>query len=740
MDLNDLQYPGSGFIEVGTPKNLEDLQQVLSDETKKGRSLNLFLQLMDVTIQSEKVLEKITKVLDRYLQDDQVYSFLEGKAYSVVPGPTLDPVKALQCSKYGVSERFLKFFQEFNTSQNFIQPFILAWDRSAVKHAPDTETINTVFQNLLEKGNIKSMILSLAQRDGKSWDDAMVSSILILKEHKYAWRNLFFRELKIEISKLADTDFIYYEVQSDSDELSGIAGSFDPIEKMILDYIDSQVTAQKDKKSKKRTKWYRPWKGVRWKVWDIGRPADEVLDSLDYFYDQINDLPINANWKSYEVIIIQLLAYQFENSSPDQICMSLSKISKVCLDREEIIHAKKIIGYAKLLNVDDPVVDKQFAEILKSAGDLLGSKKEYERIRAEYPQDVIAHTGYAEVLKSMGDLNGAKKEYERIRTEYPDNLITQNGYAGVLKSLGDLIGAKEEYERIRTEYPEDVFAQTGYAEVLKSLGDLNGAKKEYERIRVQFPGNITCQNGYAEVLKSMGDLNGAREEYERIRADFPNNIIAQNGYGELLKSMGDLDAAQEIYEATITANPYNEIAKNALATIYLLKGDIKKAESFVPENDNPISENDYYWRFVKISALIYSGETETARVIASDCFNSCPFYNLKKGFKRYRNYIRILEKEYSTLVSEAMEEDDSPVDHLMQVHGNAAIDRIDVARKHLEVCKQFKQVKNVYESSCLLSERYDLNGLPRNNQNLSQEELDKKILAAELEAVISAGL
>jgi tetratricopeptide (TPR) repeat protein len=314
--------------------------------------------------------------------------------------------------------------------------------------------------------------------------------------------------------------------------------------------------------------------------------------------------------------------------------------------------------------------------------------------------DAAVHCLNAEVLKSEGDLAGAKAAYEAIKNRFPDNVVAQNGYAEVLKSEGDLAGAKAAYEAIKNRFPNDVVAQNGYAEVLKSEGDLAGAKAAYEAIKNRFPDNVVAQNGYAEVLKSEGDLAGAKAAYQAIRQRYPHNEVAQHAYFNLL-----LITNQSVDEAPEVPTLLNR-------------------------------ETDYYWLTFHIHHLTREGQWVDAMQLIERGLSQCKFDKSRKMLRRQRRYVRLQlgslqeDQAIAELFAEPAPE---PIDHVLRTHLFGALGRTSEAYEALDFCKKYQQIKVVYEAACLLSERYQINGLPQTGQ--PNEVLDVQIRRKEWEAL-----
>jgi len=260
--------------------------------------------------------------------------------------------------------------------------------------------------------------------------------------------------------------------------------------------------------------------------------------------------------------------------------------------------------------------------------------------------------------------------------------------------------------QITTSSPEQICKTLCSLSTTIQQIDLKFAKKiieyEYKRIKERFPDNVVALTGYAEVLKGEGDLRGAKREYERIKERFPDN----------------------------------EIVKHALAVIYFQEKNYKKLETVLPIVEKPKSSQDYYWFHLNILFLIKKGEWQVAKKRLVHGYKNCNFYKHKKTYKRTLKYVNIQIKEFDELFSDIAETTtEEPVDHLIHTHAYAITNQKELALASLNVCKKYKQISIIYDTACLLSERFSINGLPK--KNLPHSTLDKMIQEQELDALIT---
>ena len=383
---------------------------------------------------------------------------------------------------------------------------------------------------------------------------------------------------------------------------------------------------------------------------------------------------------------------------------------------------------------NDSVSRNGLAEVLKAQGKLDEAKDLFEETIKDFPNDAVPRTGLAEVLKAQGKLDEAKAQFERNARQFPNDDFSRNGLAEVLKAQGKLDEAKAQFERNARQFPNDSVSRNGLAEVLKAQGKLDEAKAQFERNARQFPNDGFSRNGLAEVLKAQGKLDEAKDLFEKTIKDFPNDAVPRNGLAGVLKAQGKLQEAKAAYRSILEVFPNNDYAQHALAALHLQLDEDSAFEALIPKSlSTPVTVTDYYWDHLAITNLIKQGGWDEAETKLQYGIDHCPFYPTKKLYQRTLKYLNIQNKQFDTLLQELSEPDDTPVDHLINTHAYAVTNQTEKAKAALERCKIFKDMQLIYETSCLLSERFDINGLPR--QGLSTAELNRQIREKELMAI-----
>ena len=689
--------PETLYLEGG--KQLEEVKKLLAIETEKQQALTLALQLMDSSITGTALNDTIATLLEKYLEKKRVFAFVENRLLTTVTPHSFKPAAALESCILNKLTTSSGLFQTLLSAANSSQAFYTCWQKNAALHFQNPEAFDTAYALLTEQGMAREFVLSIAQSNRLRWDTAVLEATYLLQERHLLPNAALFVQIRQDLQRIFG---IQFEENIDS---GGKPARQDELAQMIEAYLEEEQHLRTQKRSRKdlsklqRKKENRQRTRKKVQVTDV----EALQNTVQEYCEKITESIRIGNIAQVDDDLKYLLQLQFKHSDPRHICMSLCQIADSVFEIGAIDLAKRLLNYAKILNPDDIFVDTQFAEIFKAEGDLKSAKAEYERIRKIFPENVVAQNGYAEILKAEGDIQSAKFEYERIKKLFPDDVVAQSGYAEVLKAEGDIQGAKAEYERIKSQFPNDVVSLNGYAEILKAEGDIQGAKVEYERNKKLFPHDIVAQNGYAEILKALGDIQGAKAEYERI----------------------------------ISKYPYNEVAKRALCFILLSLN--KKIEFDIPYPQNPKSKNDFYWHYFHITSQIKMGEWQAAENALRLGIANCQFHDTKVHYKRTLRYLALQKREFNAALAELSPvEENQPLDFALRTHLYAATNQIDLAKAELKKSLQFQQIQVIQSISYLLSERFDLNGLPR--QGLPHEVLDVQIQEQEFQALLTIGL
>ena len=692
FDLNSILLADSEVIELKEALTLATLREALISESKKQKSLTAALQLMDTSINEESTKEFIATYLEEVFSELEVFEFVENRLLSTPISKGFDPISVITIAKKLELAVLKDLYTRLHDWADAITYFDVCWNKVLIQQPKliASTKIQNAYALLADHGFIRRFAQAIHEKNQNLWDTATFGGYkLLAKNHLISNAVLF-----IEINKEIERTYTLQLTSTPKIPLDSTPSSRDAIAELIDTFLNEE---QQQKKSKRRNKKDQSKRGSKRRKRNIDYTnADDVLGSLDYRVENIIGRVSKGNITGAKKHLLQLIQYQTQTSSAQHICMTLCKISNQLIPYD-INFAKQVLIYAKQTNSQDPVVYSQNAEILKAEGNIADAKIEYQNIIQRFPNNIVAKTGFAEILKAEGNIADAKIEYQNIIQQFPNSIVAKNGFAEILKAEGNLADAKIEYQNIIQQFPNDIVAKTGFAEILKAEDNIADAKIEYQNIIQQFPNNIVAKTGFAEILKAEGNIADAKIEYQNIIQQFPNNSFSAH----------------------------------ALASIYFQLEEDEKFQQLLPKITHPVTESDYYWEHLIILNHIRQGDWKEAQKRLERGIQYCNFYRSKKLYQRTRRYLLTITLEFGELKQD-LEEDYpiSPTDHILRTHAFSLIEQKELAKKELKICKKYRQIKLVNETTHLLSERFNINGLPK--QGLSIEELDKRIKENEL--------
>ncbi|MCC7505684.1 MAG: hypothetical protein IT259_10300, partial [Saprospiraceae bacterium] len=390
FDNNLLTLAPAGLRAVAVA-DLDELRALLATETTRQEALTLALQLMDESIGDPEIKTEVAELLNEYVGDAAVLRFLENQVLSVAVADTFNPSFAANLCRTLALESLARLYSRLEARTESIATFYSAWLKTAKNHFQDTEKAEAAYNTLRERGLVGAFVQSVAEGDRALWDNTTVDASLALKAAGLASNAVLFKTLKDDLVQYHQVAF-EEKTRQEKDE----SAATDDIAALIEAYLEEFEKKQKKGKSQAYADF------------------DAVQSNVRYTSAAILDCLRDNNIKGARAQLRDLIRQQTSKSAPWHICKSLTNVAGFLLENGVTDFTKTLLEYAKVLNGNDPVVDALNAERLKAEGDLAGAKQEYMRIKAAWPDNVVAQTGYAEILKAEGNLVGAKQEYVRI--------------------------------------------------------------------------------------------------------------------------------------------------------------------------------------------------------------------------------------------------------------------------------------------------------------------------------------
>jgi tetratricopeptide (TPR) repeat protein len=214
----------------------------------------------------------------------------------------------------------------------------------------------------------------------------------------------------------------------------------------------------------------------------------------------------------------------------------------------------------------------------------------YERLgkeaeAVEFYQDCLKFKNYLQLPRQRlaaiyfknGQLEKAENEYELLRSEYPDDLLA-------LLSLGYLYIAGTKYEKAIDTFntailihPDNYHAEDEHLGQLIADGQLQQAAEELEELLLTQPDRADLIIKYADVLSMLGAAEEAVSQYEDAIHICPGSLEAAVKLGTQYLQMHSEHLAARQFNRAIEINDQIVDSYIGLATAQQLAGDISGA-------------------------------------------------------------------------------------------------------------------------------------------------------------------
>ena len=567
-DLNLFFSSGAELTTIeGKSIAIDSIKKSVELETNIHQALTLVISGFNPDL-TEGTRKLSIDAADDLLQFSEVEDFVRNRLLSRHLPANADLEKAILYSNELNCKKLNLIYEELNSSRAIIAELLMEWQQVSIDFFSSKEEIMECENLLIEFGVFSQIVKAINQKDPK-----LLGTVVFDFGLNLTFKNRIPQGIKI-INRLKSllaqkySHILKKVTQTDSkEELEPI----DPIVELIVNF--------KKKVRKKR------------------KGAIEAKEKIDTQINSIAELIKQNNFSRAKNYLFDLIQYNLVHGKKKHVGMTLCNLAKTALDSNAFDIAKKLIDYAMLLNIDDPIIFRQHAEVLKEMGQLPEALDAYEVTIQKFPNNAITQTGRAEILKEMGKLPEALDAYEVTMQRFPNNVVTQTGRAGVLKEMGKLPEALDAYEATIQKFQNDVFTQNGRAEVLKEMGKLPEALEAYEVTMQKFPNDVVTQSGRAEVLKEMGKLPEALEAYENTIQKFPNDVVAKTGRACILILLDRIEDARLFLQIDKPLSKSDWIRYHIFAMTYLKSGDFEEAIeclSFGLQNSPWVKDKHYF--------------------------------------------------------------------------------------------------------------------------------------------------
>jgi len=161
-----------------------------------------------------------------------------------------------------------------------------------------------------------------------------------------------------------------------------------------------------------------------------------------------------------------------------------SYYSESYLKYDEAINVVKSV-----YNADSYVINLRLGWLHYANGDLIESKRYYEKAIELEPKSIEARLGYAYPIDALTDVEGLKTNYESILKIDPLHTLTNYRLALIYYNKKDFAKAKKYLDTVLSLYPFDYDSLILIAAINVGLGNIEAAKTNYRLALLYNPEN-----------------------------------------------------------------------------------------------------------------------------------------------------------------------------------------------------------------------------------------------------------
>ena len=215
--------------------------------------------------------------------------------------------------------------------------------------------------------------------------------------------------------------------------------------------------------------------------------------------------------------------------------------------------------------------------------------------QAAVPEEKAPAAGYETVERLIreGDSGGAAAEFDRIRNEDAESVIA---YAGLLMSSGDYSGAEDQLLSLLEKEPDNADALFNMSLVSTMKGDEKKGLEYLQKAVEADPGhsNALALLGVNEL--SEGRFKKAASLFEKALENDAENVMALTGYGSTLIRQEDYEKAEEYLDRAVELDPGNAFTYLDRSSARAAVGNMKGAESDLSAAIE--IQPDYFWHYL----------------------------------------------------------------------------------------------------------------------------------------------
>jgi tetratricopeptide (TPR) repeat protein len=426
--------------------------------TSAHRALSLVLSGMDVELDNDTRSLAI-EASEELLRQEPVYHFVRARLLARPVPSTADMEGARLLAEYTHSTVVESLYRDVRDARDIIPVLLESWREAALGLFASRDEEDAAEKLLIEAGVFADVIHAVSHGDANRLNNSIVTHGL----------NSELKERLPQVTHILNAlrSTIVEKKAFKTEQVAG-AGR-------------EETTATRPQKKRRgarvigelRNAFRRGREEKRSKKFRATEAKEKVDNQIEAIEEQIH----RGNIDRAERYLQDLIDFQVAHSEREHLAMSLCSLAKTAMDAHALDLAERMLDYAFNAGLNDAVIWRTKAELLKTMGRLSNALTTYDDAARLFFNDVITRRGRAEVLKEMGRLDDALAAYDEAVALFHEDAVTLSGRAEVLKEMGRLDEALQVYEETARLFPADQVARNGSANLLMLLNRIDDARR-----------------------------------------------------------------------------------------------------------------------------------------------------------------------------------------------------------------------------------------------------------------------
>jgi tetratricopeptide (TPR) repeat protein len=206
------------------------------------------------------------------------------------------------------------------------------------------------------------------------------------------------------------------------------------------------------------------------------------------------------------------------------------------------------------------------------------TRKDFEEVLKQWPDDYYLHENFDLFLESIGDLSGAAAESHAIHDLIPQDCVLYFQQGRVFAKQGQYVGAESSFRKAVTIRPSLTDAWVQLGDNLALEGKYEAALASYETAIGQSPRDAQTYFFCGIVLVKMKRHAEAIEHYRRAIELNPSNWAPHFELGRELDSLNQISEAGDELAAAVRLNPNYSHTHFNYGVLLAKQGQIAEAQ------------------------------------------------------------------------------------------------------------------------------------------------------------------